>query len=448
MSQPRITDHPAVDMMKSLWLEGFRAVAINTWLEDEGYDPLNPQSLGKFGQTHWNEKVDLHWDDDPLPRIQEAIDQIEGDGNGSVTKATFVQKAYPAWKREEQGQDATSFDGKTTSISLSVIPTVRFPFERSPVTEVNLPFLPSESSAVPLEGWKTGVFLPDMQIGYRQDGDELVTTHDEVAIDLAHQLMSVVEAQDGLDMVVNAGDNLDLPAFSTHRSAPGYMQTTQFALDRASQEGAIQRALAPSAEIHWFQGNHEQRLTNSLVDRMPALVGLSRAESSDPVLSIPYLCRFDEYDINYIDPYPNGKLWANDHLLFLHGDKHSSAPGATARNQLAKGVSVCYGHIHRSELLYDRRPTRYGTTAIFAGSPGCLCKITGDVPSTRSGITAQGRQDTNNTENWTQGVWFFKYQTEGEQMTSLEPVTFEDGFTIFRGQPYYGKDRIDERDEQ
>lgn len=438
-----VSNHPAKDEIERLWREGIRAAEINVWLEDHGFQTLNPQSLGRYGQRYWNEKIELHWDDDPVPKIHQAIDLIEGSQTGVVTSVSYKQKAYPSWQREHPEDVATTRDAKTTSVSVTVKPVPEFPFTRAEPTSISLEYGTIDGKISKPSGWKTGVFLPDMQIGYRRDGNELVATHDEVAIDLAHKIMLLLDEVEGIDLVVNAGDNLDLPAFSTHRSAPGYVQTTQYAINRTALEAQMQRALAPEAEIVWLQGNHEQRLINSLVDKMPALVGLTRADEDDPILSVPYLCRFGDYDIKYVESYPDGKFWVNDHFMFLHGDKHSSTLGMTARKQLANGVSVGYGHIHRRELLYDRRPVRNGTIPIFAGSPGSLCKITGQVPSTRTGIAASGKQLDSHAENWHQGIWVFRFEEGGDQRVFLEPVEFEGGFTFFRGQPLVGKDRID-----
>src|SRR5690606_29598869 len=103
---------------------------------------------------------------------------------------------------------------------------------------------------------------------------------------------------------------LDLPAFGSHRSAPAFMHTTQMAIDRAAEEAAIQRQLAPDADIVWLEGNHESRLTKYLVDRAPALVGLNKGgQTAQPVMSLSNLCRFDEYGIEYLEPYPDAELW-------------------------------------------------------------------------------------------------------------------------------------------
>lgn len=579
-----VAHHPAKEAMAQLWEAWARAAEINMWLRSNDFPEVNRGTLGKYGQKHWNKKVDLHWDDDPTDRLSDALTQLEADGN-EVLKTSFVQKAYPGWVRDSEGTQALSRDVKSTTVSVTLAPKPKFDLERAQATNVSLGYKPPSKPST-VKGWMTGVILPDMQIGYRQDRDALVSTHDEVAIDIAHQIVASVQATEGVDLLINLGDNLDLPAFSNHRSAPGYVKTTQFALDRASQEAAIQRQLAPNARIVWLEGNHEclsedtlaytpdglkrwdelkvgdlvysagddltleelpiraihvydhsgpmvhfggtvdmlltenhrvvgldpvsfaqgkvewiesfagdaertvipaagiitllsgtdtrrvdyrgkvwcltvdngrfyakrggpifltgnSRLTNTLTDRMPSLLGITQAGSSDPVLSIPYLCRFDDYNVEYVAPYPDSAFWVNDRFMVVHGDKYSSSLGGTARNQLSKGVSVAYGHIHRSELLWDRRRTRSGSVPVFAGSPGCLCKITGQVPSAKTGITAEGKQADSQVENWQQGIWVFKYQDGGDNGVFVEPVQFESGHVIFRGQSISGRDRVD-----
>jgi hypothetical protein len=215
------------------------------------------------------------------------------------------------------------------------------------------------------------------------------------------------------------------------------MTTTQSALNRASEEVAIQRAIAPDARIAWIEGNHEQRLTNFLVDKAPNLLGITRANENNPVNSVPYLCRFDEYDVEWISPYPDGEIWVNDHLRFEHGHAYSSTPGGTAAKHLKNGVSVGYGHIHRKEFLEETRHTANGPRTHFAGSPGCLCRIDSKVPSSKTGIDSRGAQSGSKTENWQNGIWFFWYQTTGKQLAKIEDVSIWGGWAIHNGREFF-----------
>lgn len=421
-----VADHPNKDDIESWWRSGLRAKDIVDRLDAEGLPTISVTTLGRYGQRYWNDTVKI---------------QVEEEtGNLSERLASLSEIGHI---KKVNVRESVTRTGASSSTTVEIIPTASSPapLQRGPKVTPKLSFKVSKKEKKP-DGWKVGIKLPDMQIGYWGDGREHVCTHDESAIDVAHQIVADVESRYGLDLLLNVGDNIDLPAFGSHRSAPGFMQTTQLAVDRATEEVALQRALAPNAEIVWIQGNHEQRLTNYLVDKAPALVGLSRGNETDPLISIASLCRFDEYGINYLEPYPDAEYWVNEHLRFEHGHVYSSSPGGTAAKHLSEGVSVGYGHIHRQEMLQMTRHTRNGPRTHFAGSAGCLCKIDGAVPSSKTGITAKGRQASQKSENWQQGIWVFWWQPEGDQLVAVEPVSIWGGWAMFRGVQYFS--RVDE----
>jgi len=283
-----------------------------------------------------------------------------------------------------------------------------------------------------------------MQIGFVQSllgASEriLETTHDEAAIDVAHQVIGYLDqiysGDGGVDLIVLAGDILDLPEFTTHRTAPGYLSNTQSTIDRGGTECAVLRELAPNAEIKWLQGNHEARLINALVDKTPNLVGLSQAndENRQPVISIPYLLRMSEFGVDYIDGYPDGEFWVNPYFRCEHGSVVRSGPGQTAAKYLSTGVSTLYGHHHHREMLYQRINTHSGSRVIFSGSPGCLARIDGVVPSSKTGIKSTGKQKSSHHEAWHQGITVFWY-TEDDAW--LESVNIENGYAFYRGQEF------------
>lgn len=396
-----VSSHPNREEMKALWLNGLRAAEILDWLEARVLPPVKKKTLESYGRRYWtpllggetitlsDDYVDedtgttyrvaelpvgsLSDEEDDIKAAEDILAKVAASGLGQVKSVKIGSKTYPTWKREEGDEVAVSEMGSSRMRTVEVIPSLNFGIERVQRTEVTLDYRLEGAALGKPEGWKLGVFLPDMQIGYFDNGKQLITTHDEAAIDVAHQMMAQAQEWYGLDYVVNAGDNLDLPAFGSHRSAPGYMTTTQNALTRASEEAAIQRALAPDAEISWIEGNHEQRLTNFLIDKAPQVLGIRRVGEDDPVMAVPYLCRFEDYGVNWVGPYPDGEIWINDHLRFEHGRMYGSAAGSTAPKYLKDGVSVGFGHIHRSEMVQETRHTPRGPRTHFAGSPGCLC---------------------------------------------------------------------------
>jgi ribosomal protein S30 len=384
---------------------------------------ISSRTLARYGQRYWSnlqtQAVDLETED--YADLVAQVDKLKSLDIGEITKISLRNSVT---KTGESRYQTIEIGPKEKKVKvLSVAPQAEFKINKIQAAPEKKP-----------DGWKVGVFLPDMQIGFFDNGSkEYSETHDEEAIDVAHQIVSYLDSKYGVDIVVNAGDNLDFPAFSSHRSAPGFTTTTQLAINRASAEAAAQRAIAPDARIVWLCGNHDARITNYLVDKASALVGLCRADEDIPVLSIPNLCRFEEYGIEFLEPYPDAELWINDHLRFEHGGVYSSTPGGTAAKQLRNGVSVGYGHIHRSEVLQETRHTAKGPRTHFAGSPGTLCRIDGSVPSAKTGITAAGTQAASRHENWQQGIWVFWYQPDGDQKVAIEPVSIWGGWAIYRG---------------
>lgn len=281
------------------------------------------------------------------------------------------------------------------------------------------------------QDWLTAVILPDMQIGfYRRTDGNLEPTHDPVAIDLSIALVKKLNPT----KIVMHGDNLDLPEMGKYRLSPAFGQTTQAAIDYATELVARLRDAAPNAEISWLAGNHEERLVNYLLDNAKAAFGLKQGGKPEgwPVLSVPFLCRFDEYGITYHPGYPAGQVWINQKLRCIHGTKAKSN-GSTAHQYLAhEKTSVLYGHVHRREWAEQTREDYDGPKTILAASAGCLARVDGAVPSTKGGIDLDGRPLTV-TENWQQGLAVVTYQ-EGDSPFNLELVPIRDGQMMYRGQ--------------
>jgi hypothetical protein len=290
---------------------------------------------------------------------------------------------------------------------------------------------PRKATSEKPQDWLTAVILPDMQIGfYRRTDGNLEPTHDPVAIDLSIALLKKLNPA----KIVMHGDNLDLPEMGKYRLSPAFGQTTQAAIDYATELVARLRDAAPNAEISWLAGNHEERLVNYLLDNAKAAFGLKQGGKPEgwPVLSVPFLCRFDEYGITYHPGYPAGQVWINQKLRCIHGTKAKSN-GSTAHQYLAhEKTSVLYGHVHRREWAEQTREDYDGPKTILAASAGCLARCDGAVPSTKGGIDLDGRPLTV-TENWQQGLAVVTYQ-EGDAPFNLELVPIRDGQMMYRGQ--------------
>lgn len=306
-----------------------------------------------------------------------------------------------------------------------------------PVIQQAKPMTVRHSQAAPQkvpDGFKRAMTLPDMQIGYYSDNNGVLhTTHDEAALDVTLQLVKFVRP----DVIILHGDNGDFPELSRYRLTSAFVRTTQATIDRMASFAAQLRAAAGlDCQIIWLEGNHEARLPNYILDNAKAAFGLTQANTPDnwPVLSVPFLCRLDDFDIEYRAGYPANEAWINDRLRVIHGHLVASN-SSTAHKYLAnERVSVVFGHVHRREWAERTRSTREGPRTILAMSPGCLCRTDGGVPSTKGGTDLFG-VPIKNTEDWQQGVAVFTYE-DGEGRFIPEQVPIIDGWTIYRGKSF------------
>ena len=294
------------------------------------------------------------------------------------------------------------------------------------------------------KGWETAVILPDIQMGYYKKSLELNAQlepiHDEQALSIALKLIEEMNP----DRVVMLGDNLDFAEFGKFLTAPTFKQLTQATIDRATLLCAQIRAAAPRAEITWIAGNHEARLSKYVQMNAEAAFGLTRGKLNEelrenwPVLSVPNLCRMDEFDIDYLPGYPESFLVINENLIIRHGDRVTSNGSTTTKYLNDAHKSVIYGHIHRVEVAYRTRISDSGPRTIMAASPGCLCRIDGAVPSTKSGADEFGRPLMQGAENWQQGLAVVQYQPKGvgEEWFNYEQMWIYNGRGIFRGVEY------------
>lgn len=291
----------------------------------------------------------------------------------------------------------------------------------------------SKATKAAADGWQTAVIIPDMQVGYfRNAAGELEPLMDERAWAIA--LAIIRDANP--DLVVFVGDNADFVEFGKYRHTPAFQITTQPTIDRLGLVCAETRAAAPRARIVWLAGNHEERLPNMLLDNARAAFGLRKANTPEswPVLSVPYLCHFDAYGVEYLPGYPASHLWINDRLKVIHGELVKSG-GSTAHAYLAREkVSVIYGHVHRREYGARTREDRDGPKEIMAASPGCLARRDGVVPSTKGGTDLDGRPIQRH-EDWQQGVAVVRYE-DGDGRFTYDNIAIHEGWAMWQGKEY------------
>lgn len=356
---------------------------------------------------------------------------IDVDEVGKITRVSLYQTAAKDADGEIQTKDLVGIQISPKWEQGPEWPVVQ---PAKPVV-INSPKKPNKAPAL-IGGWKQAVILPDPQIGFRQFDDKLDPFHDDAAMNVALQVTAALEHENGVDQVVNLGDFLDLPAQGKYEQEAAFAFTTQQAIDRGHLFLGEQRAAAPNAKIVVLEGNHDRRMQKFVQANALAAFGLRRANVPDswPVMSLPYLLRLDELDIEYIDAYPAGMWWINDSLRAIHGDKVNSG-GSTAMkytNEMPH-ISTVFGHIHRQEIQSKTTFDRAGKIKAMAISPGCLCRVDGAVPSVKGSVGIDGRPVTY-YENWQQGISVITYKPEGS--FHVELVHIDDGKTLFRGQEF------------
>jgi predicted phosphodiesterase len=262
------------------------------------------------------------------------------------------------------------------------------------------------------------ILAGDAQIGFR--GDE--PFHDEVAMRLAQ--IAIRELQP--DNVVFTGDMIDLTAQSRWEQRNDWATRTQDSIDRYHSFLAETRANAGSeANIAVVHGNHEQRMDTSIQRDAAHLMGIRRANAGQElsVLTLQYLCRYDELNVQSVDGYPNAAYWLEDNLKVTHGTNATKGGSNAAKYLAQEDTSVIYGHSHRMEVAYKTRATRFGQRVIAAASPGALCRTDGGVPGYNYSVDNQGRT-VPKAEDWQQGILIVRHNKDNHDIT---PVRFNNG---------------------
>jgi len=278
----------------------------------------------------------------------------------------------------------------------------------------------------------TTLVIPDSQCGYRWSGvgreRRLHAIHDEAAMDVTVQAAKRLQP----DRILLLGDMADFAELSTKFARPpDLLDTTNVTILALHRYLRALREAAPRAEIIYLEGNHEARLRNMLVEKASALADLRVAGDEQPLVTVPRLLRLDDLAVDYIAPYGE-TFWLNDTLGANHGLKVRRKGGATATAVLAESsFSMLFGHVHRRELATKTIHGPWGRREVWAATPGCLCRIDGEVPG------AAGRPD------WQQGfsvVVSDPGDGDAGGEDHIEMVAIQNGRAYFRGTWLYGVD--------
>lgn len=270
----------------------------------------------------------------------------------------------------------------------------------------------------PIRSDELAVIFPDAQIPF----------HDPKALEAAHMVVRELQP----DRVVMLGDMVDFPGQSRFDTHPSHSGRLQEQLDTTHTMLAQVRADAPNAIIDYIPGNHEYRLTREIIQRNAELLGIKRANAAKElgVLTLDFLLRLGELEVNMAGEYPNGEVWLNDHTVAIHGTVAKSN-GSTSIEYLKKHphLNTIHGHSHRAEIQWRTTRVRGGGMERWAMSPGTIADIRGNVPSYGSSVGSNGLPE-DRAENWQQAIGIIEYTAD---MAHPELAVITNGILRLRG---------------
>ena len=350
-------------------------------------------------------------------KLQEAL-----DSEGRVERATFREGSHQGYIKNADNEIELTpeLPNRRAEFTVNFNHEPQWPL----VTRVESVRLPKKERE-PRTGSKRAVILSDIQIPFQ----------DEKALEVALKILRDAKP----DKVILLGDMLDLAPYSKFVQEPEWALGVQQSINRAHQLLATLRKLCPSAEIAVLEGNHDQRLPRDMKVNSTKSLRLKRADQLDkwPVMSVPYLTAMDSLDIEWVGGYPANRYWINDNLQVRHGQRVTSAGSTAKLVSDDERVSTIFGHVHRIETHMKTVQTRTGGKTSGAYSIGCLCKIDGSVPSTKSGYDLDGNP-IENYENWQSGFAVVEYE-DGDSVFHVQTVyinNFRDYRAMWNGRIY------------
>ena len=190
------------------------------------------------------------------------------------------------------------------------------------------------------------------------------------------------------DRGIILGDLLDLDAVSRHRRTPEWTATVQATLDAGYSILRSYIDASPNTRWQMLDGNHEDRLRNSILDQLSAVHGVTQASEDDedlrPVLSTPFLLRLDELGIEWERPdggYEHAQIKVTSELAARHGWVVKKGSGASALTSIDRlRYSVVIGHTHRQAIVHHTAHSIDGKPKTLLGcEAGTLASIEGGL---------------------------------------------------------------------
>ena len=208
--------------------------------------------------------------------------------------------------------------------------------------------------------------ISDLQVPY----------HDRRAVDAVAQ--AITDLKDDDDIVLTIGDEMDMQTISRWSQGTALEWERSIGRDR----DATVQVLRDLQVQHVLRSNHTDRLFNSLMKRLPGMLGL-------PELELENFLRLPELGITFHkEAFHVAPGW-----VAMHGDEAglSQIAGQTAQGLSKKvGLSVVCGHTHRLGLQpYTQSVNGRTTRTLYGFEVGNLMDM--------------GKAKYAKTHNWQQG---------------------------------------------
>ncbi|SVA31612.1 uncharacterized protein METZ01_LOCUS84466 [marine metagenome] len=193
--------------------------------------------------------------------------------------------------------------------------------------------------------------------------------------------------------VVLLGDHIECSGFLAEHQSPFTISQAKYSyaqdLDAANQWLNELQECCPSAEYHMIQGNHCERVEKWIM-------GHTLANDDDRKLLLEVLD--PEYRLNlatrkikfyrrdqFNDTCSERGTLKLGNCLFVHEVSTAKNAARIAVDRYA--TNVVFGHSHRPDISYSRKP---GVGQIMAANPGCLCTLVPVWQLSRSSINDWG----------------------------------------------------------
>lgn len=329
---------------------------------------------------------------------------------------------YGMWGVHAKDQEGNLVTNVLDKTQITIIPKA----PEFPVAQQATPNIIKYSDVAPLVRQTRQVFVySDAQIGFLKNPEthEIDPIHDPKAMEVARKVMQSIQP----DEVAIIGDWMDLSfasRWTQHAEFDAPNLSIQAAYDYLCQ---IKTDAGPKLKKMTFvEGNHDQRLEKMLLEYNKVAMRIKRATDTSnwPVLSLPYLLRFDELGITTTGRYPGGDYFLLPDLVLTHAPPRSAEFNA----------SVIHGHQHKLSISPRVAHSSEGRKSYYMYDIGCLCQlgITSDpqrlmvtkVPSDR------GRTD------WHQGFAVVNIVDGKIPYHTVELVPIHNGKALYQGHVY------------